>query len=108
MSLLISKAVSMFYFNGEKLTVPICPVQMAPNLNPSIGIERYGLSDVMCSKNALFYTPFFLESFRPRYEVWSITAHETVPGHHTQVCLKVDFCGFILRCWWRMGFGTEW
>ena len=76
----------MFYFSDEKITFPVCPVQMVPLFNPAIGVEGYCASDASCSQSAFYFTPFFLERFRPRYEVWSTAAHETIPGHHIQVC----------------------
>ena len=79
------KTNNMFYFNGPKHTAPNCPVDMAPNFNPSFGAQSYRSSNKACTRSAYYNIPFFLNRPGPKYEEWSINAHEARPGHHTQV-----------------------
>ena len=84
MSMLDPQTVDMFHFSGPKHTTPNCPVDMAPNFNPSSGAQSYSRSTKDCSRNSYYNIPFFLD--RPKkYEEWSVNAHEARPGHHTQV-----------------------
>ncbi|XP_020631909.1 uncharacterized protein LOC110068834 [Orbicella faveolata] len=85
MSMLDPKTVGMFYFTGPKHTTPNCPVDLSPDLNPSSGAQSYENSDIHCSRNAIYNIPFFLENLGPRFSEWSVNAHESRPGHHTQV-----------------------
>lgn len=52
MSFLEPKTVNMFHFTGAKQTTPCCPVQLAPDFNPSSAAQSYELSDAVCSKNS--------------------------------------------------------
>ena len=84
MSMLDPQTTDMFYFYGPKHTTPNCPVDLAPNFNPSSGAQSYRSSNKECTRNAYYNIPFFLD--RPKkYEEWSVNAHEARPGHHTQV-----------------------
>ena len=85
MSMLDPKTVKMFYFTGNKHTTPNCPVEMRPNFNPSSGAQSYQRSTSTCSRTAKYNIPFFLDRPGPKYEEWSVNAHEARPGHHTQV-----------------------
>ena len=85
MSMLDPQTVSMFHFSGPKYTTPNCPVDMAPNFNPSSGAQSYRRSTKDCSTNSYYNIPFFLDRPGPKYEEWSVNAHEARPGHHTQV-----------------------
>ena len=74
----------MFHFNGPKQTTPSCPIDLAPDFNPSAAPNyRDGGKD--CKENAKYNIPFFVERPGPKYEEWSTNAHEGRPGHHTQV-----------------------
>ena len=87
------QTTDFFHFSGPKHTTPNCPVDLAPNFNPSSGAQSYRRSDKECSRSSYYNIPFFLD--RPRtYEEWSVNAHEARPGHHTQV--KQIFFGIIL------------
>lgn len=79
------KTVDMFYFNGYKHTAPNCPVEMRPNLNPSSGAQSYRRSTSDCGRPSYYNIPFFLDRPGPKFEEWSVNAHEARPGHHTQV-----------------------
>lgn len=83
------QTVNMFHFSGTKYTTPNCPVDMAPNFNPSSGAQSYRRSTKDCSKNSYYNIPFFLDRPGPKYEEWSVNAHEARPGHHTQVKLRL-------------------
>lgn len=85
MSMLDPHTVNMFHFTGPKYTTPNCPVDMAPNFNPSSGAQSYHRSTKDCSDNSYYNIPFFLDRPGPKYEEWSVNAHEARPGHHTQV-----------------------
>lgn len=85
MSMLDPKTVNMFYFTGPKHTTPNCPIDLKPDLNPSSGAQSYEGSDMRCSRNAVYNIPFFLENLGPKFSEWSVNAHESRPGHHTQV-----------------------
>ncbi|KAK3717883.1 hypothetical protein QZH41_014887 [Actinostola sp. cb2023] len=97
MSTLDPKTVGMFHFNGYKHTVPNCPVEMRPSLNPSSGAQSYSRSTSKCPRPAYYNIPFFLDRPGPKYEELSVNAHEARPGHHTQVQGLVehfrDTCG---------------
>eukprot|EP00794_Sanderia_malayensis_P004766 gene4766-5393_t len=84
MSLIYPKISPLFHFNGEKNTVPNCPIQMWPHYNPSNGAQFFGKSDSKCSSFTKFGLPFFLEKYGPKYQEWSVIGHEARPGHHTQ------------------------
>ena len=85
MSMLAPKFQSVFYYAGEKVTAPNCPVEMLPHYNPSNGAQFYMGSDSRCSRPCYFGLPFFLKDYGPIFQEWSVTGHETRPGHHTQV-----------------------
>ena len=85
MSMMDPLTVDMFHFSGSKYTTPNCPVDLAPNFNPSSGAQSYGRSTKDCSRNSYYNIPFFLDRPGPKYEEWSVNAHEARPGHHTQV-----------------------
>jgi uncharacterized protein (DUF885 family) len=89
------KTVNMFYFTGYKHTAPNCPVAMNPNLNPSSGAQSYQRSTSDCSRPSFYNIPFFLDRPGPKYEEWSVNAHEARPGHHTQVARNLIL--FICR-----------
>ena len=42
-------------------------------------------SDEACSRPTSFTLPFFLKRYGPKFQEWSVVAHETRPGHHSQV-----------------------
>ena len=79
--------VKMFHFTGKKHTTPNCPIEMQPNFNPSSGAQSYIRATSTCSRTAKYRIPFFLVRPGPKYEEWSVNAHEARPGHHTQVKL---------------------
>ena len=85
MGMLDPQTIDMFYFSGSKYTTPNCPVDMAPNFNPSSGAQSYLRSTKDCIRNSRYRIPFFLDRPGPLYEEWTVNAHEARPGHHTQV-----------------------
>ena len=85
MGMIAPKLIPLFYHTGEKITVPNCPVQMKLNPTPSSGAQAFVQSDPSCSRPTTYYLPFFLENYGPKFSEWTVTAHETWPGHHTQV-----------------------
>lgn len=85
MGMLYPKITQAFYFTGPKVTVPNCPIEMLPHYNPSNGAQFFMVSDAECSKPTYFGLPFFLKDFGPVFQEWSVTGHESRPGHHTQV-----------------------
>ena len=54
MSFLEPKTVDMFYFTGKQRTTPSCPVQLAPDFNPSTASQSYVHSDAACSRNCWY------------------------------------------------------
>lgn len=86
-NLLYSKLVNMFHFVGDKRSTASCPVALKPDLNPSSGIQSYRGGDASCSETTFYHIPFFLDRMGPKSSDWSISAHETSPGHHLQVKL---------------------
>jgi len=100
MSLLYPKIVDMFYFAGDKQTMPNCPVELRPDLNPSNAAQNYDESDPMCLEPAYYNIPFFLNRLGPKSSEWSVNAHEARPGHHLQIQgLQehfLDTCGGII------------
>ena len=85
MSMLAPKLIPLFYHTGEKITVPNCPIEMLANFNPSSGAQFFQGTRKECTKSAFFGLPFFLKNHGPRFSEWSVTAHESWPGHHTQI-----------------------
>ena len=83
----------MFHFSGPKHTTPNCPIEMAPDFNPSAG-ANYNDGGKECKKNAHYNVPFFSGRPGPKYEEWSTNSHEGRPGHHTQV----SFCETVASC----------
>ena len=66
------------------MTLPNCPIEMYPHFNPSQGTMFFEESDEMCSEPTKFKVPFFLNRYGPKFQEWSVVAHETRPGHHSQ------------------------
>lgn len=99
MGMLYPKITNIFYFTGSKITAPNCPIEMLPHFNPSNGAQFFRQSDAACSKPTYFGLPFFLKDFGPVFQEWSVTGHESRPGHHTQVQGHVehfaDKCGGV-------------
>ena len=56
MSFLEPKTVHMFYFTGQKQTTPSCPVQLAPDFNPSSASQSYDNSAAgpTCAQNCRY------------------------------------------------------
>ncbi|KAM7443428.1 hypothetical protein ABFA07_007884 [Porites harrisoni] len=99
MGMLYPKITNVFYFTGSKVTAPNCPIEMLPHYNPSNGAQFFKSSDAACSSPAYFGLPFFLKDFGPIFQEWSVTGHESRPGHHTQVQGHIehfaDKCGGV-------------
>lgn len=66
------------------MTLPNCPIEMDPHFNPSQGTMFFEESDEICSQPTKFKVPFFLNRYGPKFQEWSVVAHETRPGHHLQ------------------------
>ena len=90
MAMLGPKTVSMFYFLGDKRTTPNCPVKLKPNFNPAFAAQTYTLSKY-CTSPSVYSIPFFLKDVGPKFTEYTINAHEARPGHHIQVCDKLQF-----------------
>ena len=54
MSFLEPKTGDMFYFTGEQKTTPSCPVELAPDFNPSSASQSYENRDAQCSSNCQY------------------------------------------------------
>ena len=85
MGMLYPKIYDIFYFTGNKITAPNCPIDMLPHYNPSNGAQFFRSSSISCSESTKFGLPFFLKDYGPVFQEWSVTAHESRPGHHTQI-----------------------
>ncbi|EDO33631.1 predicted protein [Nematostella vectensis] len=84
MAELDAKTVDQFHFSGRKHSTPNCPVKLDVDFNPSVAAQGYTPSDEICSHAAVYTIPFFLKKAGPRFEEWTVSAHETRPGHHLQ------------------------
>ena len=91
MSMLSPKIIPLFYHTGDKISIPNCPIDMLPSFNPSSGAQFFQRTGAECTKPARFGLPFFLENHGPRFSEWSVTAHESWPGHHTQVQGQIEY-----------------
>ncbi|XP_046857376.1 uncharacterized protein LOC124450775 isoform X2 [Xenia sp. Carnegie-2017] len=91
MSMLAPKIINLFYHTGEWITVPNCPIEMEPSFNPSAGAQFFQRTAKSCTTPAKFGLPFFLENHGPRFSEWSVTAHESWPGHHTQIQSHIEY-----------------
>ena len=105
MGMLYPKITNVFYFTGSKVTAPNCPIEMLPHYNPSNGAQFFRSSDAACSSPAYFGLPFFLKDFGPIFQEWSVTGHESRPGHHTQVQGRRCACHSVLKPF--MGISRE-
>lgn len=85
LSLLAPLQVRMFYYTGQKQSQPNCPVQLVANFNPGTGSQSYQSSDQACTRPCRYRLPFYLKDHGPKYNAYSVAAHEARPGHHTQV-----------------------
>ncbi|XP_031561184.1 uncharacterized protein LOC116297157 [Actinia tenebrosa] len=84
MAALDAKSISLFHFAGKKHTTPNCPVRLTADYNPSSAAQAYEPSNDVCSDAAMYSIPFFQKKPGPKYEEWTVCAHETRPGHHLQ------------------------
>ena len=85
MSLIHPQFTDLFHITGKRMTLPNCPIEIYPHFNPSQGTMFFSESDEVCSTPTRFTLPFFLERYGPKFQEWSVVAHETRPGHHSQV-----------------------
>ncbi|XP_048583991.1 uncharacterized protein LOC5513994 [Nematostella vectensis] len=90
----------MFYYTGDKRSTPNCPVLLVANFNPATGSQSYSGAGITCGRACHYRLPFFLKDYGPKYNAWSVAAHEARPGHHTQVQgfseLFSDKCGGVI------------
>lgn len=77
--------IPMFHFTGKKRSTPNCPVKVVPKFLPGSGSQSYSSSNKGCTRYAKYKLPFFLKNLGPKYNAFSVAAHEARPGHHTQV-----------------------
>ncbi|KXJ22654.1 hypothetical protein AC249_AIPGENE26565 [Exaiptasia diaphana] len=85
LSLFAPLQVGMFYYTGQKQSQPNCPVQLIANFNPGTGSQSYRSSDKACTRPCRYRLPFYLKDHGPKYNAYSVAAHEARPGHHTQL-----------------------
>ena len=103
------KTIHMFHFTGKHRSTPTCPVQLVASFNPGTGSQSYSSSDADCTRSSQYRLPFFLKDLGPRYSALSVAAHETRPGHHTQVLR--DFVTKVATGFWIniiSGKGGNW
>ena len=79
------KLTSLFYFTGNKTTVPTCPVSMAIRFQPLFSVQSYRTTTSSCKGPALYLLPFFVDRMGPKFLEVAVSAHEANPGHHTQL-----------------------
>ena len=79
------KLTSLFYFTGNKTTVPTCPVSMAINFHPLFSVQSYRSGTSTCQGPGLYRLPFFVDRMGPKFLEVAVNAHEANPGHHTQM-----------------------
>ncbi|XP_028399408.1 uncharacterized protein LOC114522845 [Dendronephthya gigantea] len=84
MALIHPQFIYAFHVTGKRMTLPNCPIEIYPHFNPSKGTMQFVESDETCSSPTEFRLPFFLERYGPKFQEWSVVAHETRPGHHLQ------------------------
>ena len=78
------KLARLFYFTGNKKTLPSCPVAMEMRFNPLISIQGYSSSTSACKAPGKYKVPFFVDRMGPKFFEFTVNAHEASPGHHTQ------------------------
>ena len=91
MSKLDPITIDKFFYAGPLQSIPSCPVKLIPDFNPSSAAQSYRESDANCTQPSSYYVPFFPKNLGPKYEEFSVTAHEARPGHHTEVFLIAVF-----------------
>eukprot|EP00112_Aurelia_sp_Birch-Aquarium-sp1_P011295 Seg2375.5 transcript_id=Seg2375.5/GoldUCD/mRNA.D3Y31 product="hypothetical protein" protein_id=Seg2375.5/GoldUCD/D3Y31 len=74
----------LFFYSGEKRSVPSCPVKLVPDFNPSAGVPSYIEGDEDCIEPGKYFIPFFNEKSGPKHEDTTTNGHEARPGHHLQ------------------------
>ena len=84
MSRLLPKLTGLFYFTGNKTTVPTCPVAMEMSFNPLQPVQSYSTSGSSCQSPSKYKVPFFVDRMGPKYFEFTVNAHEASPGHHLQ------------------------
>lgn len=84
MSRLLPKLTDLFYFTGNKTTVPTCPVAMEMSFNPLQPVQSYSTSGSSCQSPSKYKVPFFVDRMGPKYFEFTVNAHEASPGHHLQ------------------------
>ena len=85
MGMLAPKLVPLFHHVGKKNTMPNCPIQVIANFNPSAGVQVFFEPEGTCRRPAYYALPLFLNNYGPKFTQWIMIAHETWPGHHTQL-----------------------
>lgn len=78
-----------FYFTGDKVSVPNCPVITKPHFAPALPLILTQ-SDSKCSEPAALNLPFFAKRYGPRYEEWSSIGRHVRPGYYFQIQGSVE------------------
>ena len=85
-----TKLTAAFYLTGKKRITPICPLKMAFDYNPTSAYYSYAEGAKNCSYLAVVRIPFFLDRLGPKYEEVTVMGHESTPGHHLEVIIKIS------------------
>ncbi|XP_022779081.1 uncharacterized protein LOC111320683 isoform X1 [Stylophora pistillata] len=84
MSRILPKLTGLFYFTGNKTTVPTCPVAMEISFVPLQPVQSYSSSTSSCRTPGKYNVPFFVDRMGPKYFEFTVNALEASPGHHLQ------------------------
>ncbi|XP_067024148.1 uncharacterized protein [Acropora muricata] len=82
---------SLFHTEGDKRTIPSCPVDVVPFYHPYSSFHSYYPGSKDCKIKATQELPFFLDKFGPKWTEYTTTAHEQWPGHHLEVQSYTEF-----------------
>ncbi|XP_058966468.2 uncharacterized protein [Pocillopora verrucosa] len=84
MTFLRGKLLKLFYFNGDRRTIPTCPDEPVISFSRYVGVATHTPSVGDCRRAARYNLPFFVDRMGCKYMEWTTAVHEAVPGHHLQ------------------------
>lgn len=84
MTFLRGKLLKLFYFNGDRRTIPTCPDEPVISFSRYVGVAMHTPSVGDCRRTARYNLPFFVDRMGCKYMEWTTAVHEAVPGHHLQ------------------------
>lgn len=85
MTFLRGKLLKLFYFNGDRRTIPTCPDEPVISFSPYVGVATHTPSVGDCRRTARYNLPFFVDRMGCKYMEWTTAVHEAVPGPSSSI-----------------------